>query len=64
MAACGRSRDTLVRGLPVSEAADRQAGEIFLASARQSHAAKTAATKYNSIADSIALSEKSASSYE
>jgi hypothetical protein len=48
----------------VSEAADRQARETFLASARQNHAAKTAATKYNSISDSVALSEKSASSYE
>jgi hypothetical protein len=54
----------LVRALLVREAADRQLGETFLASTRQINAPKTTATKYNSTADSVALSEKSASSYE
>jgi hypothetical protein len=48
----------------VPKETNRSAGKTFLASARQNHAAKNTATKYNSIADSVALSEKSASSYE
>jgi hypothetical protein len=64
MAACRRSRDTLVRALLVPEASKKQTREPFLASARQINAPKTTANKYNSTGKSVALSEKSASSYE
>src|ERR1700687_3859743 len=63
MAACGRSRDTLVRALLVPEATDLLPGKP-LAIAAQTATPKTLATKYNSTGDSVTLSEKSASSYE
>jgi hypothetical protein len=71
MATCGHSRDTLVYALLVpavaglqTEKERKRAGNILFAKAPQSCAAKIPATKYNSTADSVTLSEKSASSYE
>jgi len=63
MAACGRSRDTLVPALLVPETTDRLPG-MLLTNARQNSAPKTIVTKYNSTGDSVTRSEKSASSYE
>jgi hypothetical protein len=48
----------------VPEASKKQTREPFLASERQIDAPKTTANKYNSTGKSVALSEKSASSYQ
>jgi hypothetical protein len=48
----------------VPEAADPLIEETFLARTRENSAPKTVASKYNSTADSVTQSEKSASSYE